>query len=150
MVLTEGRLLFFGWVYPGGPRQFRRGGWFADEALRVLRIGGVQDAGPLGLDGGGAAVVDVGCGVQAGAAVAVLIVVPVLAVRAGGFEGAEAGGEPGPVFECLELGFGVRVVIRYMRAGVGLGDAEDRRAAARRAWTSSRSRGRRGSRAARG
>jgi len=39
-------------------------------------VGGGQDAAALGLDGWGLAVVDVGGGVQAEAAVAVLVVVP--------------------------------------------------------------------------
>jgi hypothetical protein len=38
---------------------------FVDEALGMLLVGGVQDASPAGLDGGGCAVVDVGGGVQA-------------------------------------------------------------------------------------
>ena len=68
----------------------------------MVLVGGCQDAGTGGPDGGGAAVVDVGCGVQAEAAVAVLVVVPgeeVPAVRPGGLDGAEPGGEPGPVFQ---------------------------------------------------
>ena len=42
----------------------------------MLLVGGGKDAGPGSLDGGSAAVVDVGGGVQAEAAVAVLVVVP--------------------------------------------------------------------------
>jgi hypothetical protein len=52
-------------------------------------VGGGQDLGAAGLDGCGAAVVDVGGGVQAEPAVAVLVVVPgeeFLAVRPGGFD----------------------------------------------------------------
>ena len=59
-------------------------------------VGGVQDLGAAGLDGCGLAVVDVGGGVQAEAAVAVLVVVPgeeVLAVRPGGLDRGEPGGE---------------------------------------------------------
>jgi hypothetical protein len=77
-------------------------------------IGGVQDLGALGLDGRGVAVVDVGGGVQAEAAVAVVVVVPgeeFLAVGAGGLERGEPGGERRPVLEGLELRFGVRVVV---------------------------------------
>jgi hypothetical protein len=58
--------------------------------------------------------VDVGGGVQAEAAVAVLVVVPaeeVLAVRPGGLDRGEAAGEAGPVFQGLELGLGVGVVV---------------------------------------
>lgn len=94
MVLLRVGLFLFGWVDPGGAWQFRRGGWLADEAVGAGVVGGGQDAGSPGLDGGGAAVMDVGCGVQAEPAVAVLVVVPgeeVLAVRPGGFEGAGPG-----------------------------------------------------------
>jgi hypothetical protein len=42
----------------------------------VSEIGGVQDLGALSLDGCGPAVVDVGGGVQAEAAVMMLVVVP--------------------------------------------------------------------------
>jgi hypothetical protein len=58
--------------------------------------------------------VDVGGGVQAEPAVAVLVVVPaekVLAVRAGGLDRGEPGGERRPVLQRLELGFGVGVVV---------------------------------------
>ena len=75
------------------PGSVWRGGGLADEALGVGVVGGGQDAGALGLDGCGAAVVDVGGGVQAEPAVAVLVVVPgeeVLAVRPGGLDRAEA------------------------------------------------------------
>jgi hypothetical protein len=50
------------------------------------------------------AVVDVGVGVQAEPAVAVLVVVPgeeFLAVRPGGLDRGEPGGERGPVFSVL-------------------------------------------------
>ena len=69
----------------------------------MLLVGGGQDAGACGLDGGGAAVVDVGGGVQA-RAVTVLVVVPgeeVLAVRPGGLDGAEPGRNPGRYFRVL-------------------------------------------------
>jgi hypothetical protein len=58
--------------------------------------------------------VNIGSGVQAEAAVTMLVVVPgeeVLAVRSGGFDGGKPGGEAGPVFQGLELGFGVGVVV---------------------------------------
>src|SRR5450755_2263773 len=93
----------------------------------MLLVGGGKDAGPGSPDGGSAAVVDVGGGVQAEAAVAVLVVVPgeeVPAVCPGGLDGAEPGGEPGPVFQGLELRLRIGVVVAHVRAGVGLGDAE--------------------------
>ena len=46
---------------------------------RIVRdgeISGCQDIRPAALDGGGVAVVDIGCGVQAKAGVAVLVVIP--------------------------------------------------------------------------
>jgi hypothetical protein len=79
-----------------------------DEAFGVLVVGGGQDPGAAGLDGCGCAVVDVGGGVQAQARVAVRRVVPgeeLVAVRPGGLDGGEAGGEAGPVFQGLELRF---------------------------------------------
>ena len=61
----------------------------ADESFGMGEIGGCQDGRPAGLDGWGVAVVDVGGGVQAEAAVAVLVVIPgeeVLAVGPGGLD----------------------------------------------------------------
>jgi hypothetical protein len=58
--------------------------------------------------------VNIGSGVQAEAAVTMLVVVPgeeFLAVRPGGLDRGEPGGERRPVFEGLELRFGVRVVV---------------------------------------
>jgi len=74
----------------------RRGRRFADEALGVSEIGGVQDLGASGPDGCGPAVVDIGGGVQAKAAVMMLVVVPgeeVLAVHPGSLDRGEPGGE---------------------------------------------------------
>ena len=65
---------------------------------------------------------DVGGGVQAEPAVAVLVVVPgeeVLAVGAGVLDRGEAAGEVGPVLEGLELRLGVGVVVGDVRAGSG-------------------------------
>ena len=73
-----------------------RGGWPADEAFGVGVVGGGQHPGPAGLHGCGPAVVDVGGGVQAKPAVAVLVVVPgeeVLAVRPGVPRSSRSGGE---------------------------------------------------------
>ena len=57
-------------------------------------VGGGQDLGAAGPDGCGPAVVDISSGVQAEAAVMVLVVVPgeeVLAVGPGGFDRGEPG-----------------------------------------------------------
>ena len=64
---------------------------------------------------------------QADAAVAVFVVVPVeelLAVSASVLDRAEAIGEVGSVLQGFELRLGVRIVIRDVRAAVGLGDIE--------------------------
>jgi hypothetical protein len=90
--LLSGGFLLLGWVDPGCAWQFRRDGWLGHEALGVGGVGGVQ----------------------AEAAVAVVVVVPaeeVLAVRAGGLDRAEPGGERRPVFQGLELRFRIRVVV---------------------------------------
>jgi len=120
-VLLGAGLLLLGRVDPGRARQFRRGGRLADEALGVGGVGGVQDLGALGPDGGGVSVVDVGGGVQAEPAVMMLVVVPAeesLAVRAGGLDRGEPGRERRPVLEGLELRFGVR---ESGRRGAGSG-----------------------------
>ena len=54
-------------------------------------------------------------------------VVPVeeaLAVGAGVFDAAEPLGEVRTIFECFELGLGVRIVIGDVRPAVGLGDLQ--------------------------
>jgi hypothetical protein len=63
-VLLSAGLLVLGRVDPGCAWQFRRGWRFADEAFGVREVGGVQDLGASGPDGGGPAVVDVGGGVR--------------------------------------------------------------------------------------
>ncbi|MDE3218202.1 MAG: hypothetical protein KGO23_02385 [Nitrospirota bacterium] len=47
-----------------------------------------------------------------------------LAVGAGVFDAAEPLGEVGTIFECFELGLGVRIVIGDVRPAVGLGDLQ--------------------------
>jgi hypothetical protein len=92
----------------------------------VGQVGGGPHVCSRGPDGPGSPVVDVCRGLEAESAV-VLVVVPgkkSWAVRAGGFDRGEPGGEGGPVFQGLELGFGVRVVVGDVGPGVGLGDAE--------------------------
>ena len=104
MVLLSGGFFLGGRVDPGCAWQVWRGGGFADEALGVGAVGGGQDLGAFGLDGGGVPVVDIGCGVQAQPAVAVLVVVPgeeVLAVRSCVLDRGEPGREVRPVLEGL-------------------------------------------------
>ena len=82
-------------------------------------VGGVQDLGAPGPDGCRRAVVDLGGGVQPEPAVMMVVVVPgeeFLAVRAGGLDRGEPGGEARPVLQGFELGFGVRVVVGDVRA----------------------------------
>ena len=119
----SGGFFLLGRVDPGCARQFggagglptKRSGWAGRRrSARWAR----------GLDGWGAAVVDVGGGVQAEPAVAVLVVVPAeefLAVRPGGLDRGEAGRESRPVLQGLELRFGVGIVVADVRAGNGTG-----------------------------
>jgi hypothetical protein len=96
------RLLSLG-VDPGcGWQAGGRG--LADETLGMVLIGGSQDAGAAGLDGCGCAVVNVGSGVHARAAMAVAGVVPGKNVwqcaRAARVE-AKRAGKPGRYFMVL-------------------------------------------------
>jgi len=89
--------------------------------------GGIKREGALCADRRGGALMHGGRGHQADPAVAMLAVVPVeepLAVRAGVLDRAEPLREVGPVLQGLELRLGVRIVIRDMRATVGLGDVQ--------------------------
>ena len=88
---------------------------------------GVERDGALLGQRRGGAIVDGGRRHQADSAVAVLMIVPVeepAAVSASVLDRAEAIGEVGPVFQGFELRLGVRIVIRDVRAAVGLGDIE--------------------------
>jgi hypothetical protein len=79
----------------------------ADEPFRVGGEGGGEHVRPGGLDGLGAAIVDIGGGVQAQRRMAMLVVVPGeedLAVCPGGLDRGEAAGEVRPVLQRLELG----------------------------------------------
>ena len=72
-------------------------------------------------------VVDGGRGHQADSTMAVFVVVPLEelpAVNASVLDRAEALREVGSVFQSFELRLGVRIVIRDVRAAVGLGDIE--------------------------
>jgi len=113
-------------VDPGGCRQPGRD-WPVAEAIRAGGIGGVQGGGALGADLTGGAVVDRGGGVQADAAVPVLVVVvgeERLAERSGVGQGPEAAGEGRAVLQRLELGFAERVVVGHVRPAVAAGDSE--------------------------
>ena len=73
------------------------------------------------------AMVDGGRSHQANSAVAVFVIVPVeelLAVCASVLDRAEAIGKVGSVLQGFELRLGVRIVVRDVRAAVGLGDIE--------------------------
>ena len=98
-----------------------------------------------GLSALGQAVVDVVRGQQADAAVAVLAVVPVeevAAMGAGCAARSRSAREIWPVFERLELAFGVRIVVGYLRSRVALRDAQ-RGVTGSRSATSSTAHGRR-------
>ena len=102
----------------------RRG---AFEAVWLGAEGGVEGCLSGSEAGFDESAVDIGGGEQSDAGVPVLVVVPVeegLAVCAGVFDGAEAFGEVGAVFQGFELGFGVGVVVGDLGPGVGFGDAE--------------------------
>src|SRR5437773_1737131 len=93
----------------------------------MLGVGGAEDLGAPGPHHLGAAVVDVGGGVEPNAGVAVLLVVPAEEPATEGMgvlEAAEPVGELGPVFHGAELALGVGVVVGAMRPGVRLGDPE--------------------------
>ena len=88
---------------------------------------GAEHGGSFVAHGLGSAVVDVGGNVQAQAGMAVLVVVPAeesLAVQPGSLDRGEPGGEVRAILQRLELSLAVGVVVRDVRSGVGLGDAE--------------------------
>ena len=116
--------LLFRWVDPGGSGENRR---LRDDALKADGMGGERsierDSALLGPCRSGA-IVDCGRSHEADSAVTVFVVVPVeelLAVSASVLNRAETIGEVGSVLQGFELRLGVRIVIRDMRAAVGLG-----------------------------
>ena len=93
--------------------------------VRLERSG--QGGCSLGPDLGGGAVVHAGWGVQPDAGVAVHVVVVIeerFAEHACVVDGSEAGRERRAVLQRLELGLGIRVVIRDRRPRVRACDAE--------------------------
>src|SRR6185503_1597139 len=87
----------------------------------------LEDVSPLELDERCATEVDVSWRVQAQARVMVFVVVPAeeaLAERAAVFDRTEAFWELRSILERLKLRFGIRVVVRTVRTGVALGDAQ--------------------------
>ena len=115
--------LLFRWVDPGGSGENRR---LRDDALKADGMGGERsierDSALLGPCRSGA-IVDCGRSHEADSAVTVFVVVPVeelLAVSASVLNRAETIGEVGSVLQGFELRLGVRIVIRDMRAAVGL------------------------------
>ena len=108
----------FGLVDPRDGWQLRGFGPAMPESCRVRGVGGVEGDGALFTDFGGGAVVDRGRGVQPDAGVAVDVVVVVeerFAERSRVGDRAEPVGERRAVFEGLELGFGVGVVVGDVR-----------------------------------
>src|SRR6202158_1399030 len=127
MAARHGRCLLFWWVDPsGGGRCGRLWG----DALEADGMGskcGIEGDGALLGERRGGAVVDGGRSHQADTAVAMFVVVPVeevLAVSAGVLDGAETIGKVRSVLQGFELRLGVWIVIRDMRAAVGLGNIE--------------------------
>src|ERR1039458_817580 len=88
---------------------------------------GIERDGALLGERRSGAIVDGGWGHQSDPAMAVFVVVPVeevLAVSASVLDRAEAIWEVGSVLQGFELRLGVRIVIRDVRAAVGLGNLE--------------------------
>ena len=98
-------------------------GW-SSEAVGFEGVGVVEDGLAVGADGVVVAVVDAGWGVVADAGVAVVVVVVVeerVDEAAGVGEAGEACRESWRVFEGLELGFAVGVVVGDVRSASGSG-----------------------------
>src|SRR5450756_492367 len=101
----------------------------AVEPLGVVPVGGVEGDGTAGFDGGPGSVVRRCGGVHCDPGMPVLVIVvpeEVTAEYVDVFDGTEFSGECGTVLEGLEVRLRVRVVVGYVRAGVGLVDAEPR------------------------
>src|SRR3546814_20231808 len=113
-----------GWVGPCCLGDPGGGGWWS-ESFGAGGVGSVEDGLASGSDGGVAAVVDVGGGVEPDAGVAVVVVVvseePV-AERAGVVDAGEALRERRGVFQSLELGFAEGVVVAHVGPDVRLLD----------------------------
>src|SRR5215213_7796701 len=111
------RGVLLGLVDPDCRGQRRWLGWLADKALWVLGVGGGEHVSPPGPHHLGAAVVDVGGGMEPDAGVAVLVVVPAKEPAAEGvgvLEAAEPIGELGPVFHGAKLAFAVGVIVAHV------------------------------------
>ena len=126
-MIAGGGWLLFRWVDPGCGGQFR---WLRGDALEAQRMsgeGGIECDGALSAHCRGGALVHGSGGHQADAAVAMFEVVPgkePLAVRAGVLDRAEPLRKVGPVLQGLELRLEARIIIRDMRAAVGLGHVQ--------------------------
>ena len=127
IVARHGRCLLFWWVDPSGGGQCGRLRGNALEADGMGSERGIEGDGALLGERRSGAVVDGGRSHQADTAVAMFVVVPVeevLAVSAGVLDRAETIGEVRSVLQGFELRLGVWIVIRDMRAAVGLGNIE--------------------------
>src|SRR6266851_4266362 len=124
------------WGFPGGGRLVDPClGWHlarpgrAVEPFGVSTVGGLQGGGAAGLDGDPGAVVRRCGGVHRDPGMPVLVIVvpeEVAAEYVDVFDGPEFSWECGTVLEGLEVCLRKRVVVGYVRAGVGLVDAEPR------------------------
>src|SRR5688572_17362172 len=102
-------------------------GWPPYKALRVPRVGVVEDALTGGDDGWSAAMVDISSSEQRDARVVVALVVPVKKrgeEGAGILEGTEAFGHFGSIKKSTKGSFGEGVVVGDVRSTVGTRDAE--------------------------
>src|ERR1700690_2935986 len=126
-LIVARRCLLFWWVDPSGGGQCGRLWGDALEADGMGSERGIEGDGALLGERPSSAVVDGGWSHQADTAVAMFVVVPVekvLAVGAGVLDRAETIGEVRSVLQGFELRLGVWIVIRDMRAAVGLGNIE--------------------------
>ena len=100
---------------------------FANEALGVSRVGGVEHHLTMRQDVRSLAVMDHGRRHQPKTGMMVLVVVPLkegLAEPASVFDGAEAIRETRAVFQGAKLTFRIRIVVGNMRTRVGFDDAQ--------------------------
>ena len=101
----------------------------AVEPPGVGSVGGVEGGGAAGFDGDPGSVVHRCWGVHRDPGMPVLIIVvpeEVAAEYVDVFDGPEFAGERRAVLEGLEVRLRIRVIIGYVRAGMGLVDAEPR------------------------
>src|ERR1700675_1511869 len=127
LIVARQCCLLFWWVDPSGGGQCGRLWGEALEADGMCSERGIEGDGALLGERRSGAVVDSGRSHQADPAVEVFGIVPVKkgpGVSTGVLDRAETIGEVRSVLQGFELRLGVWIVIREMRASVGLGNIE--------------------------